>query len=219
MKKTILLASFGLFLLTGCSKESPDTQVEQQSEESIYVLKTIDGKLAWEAQSFDADMSISPTSISQKSNNGNSTHTHGSLDIGDIQITWSGTENKGGKHGSAIFSQQLGPWDITATMETDCVNALGNEAVYTGRVTEATGDNPGFLGFLFRVGSKVSFKVIDNGQGNNAPSDQFAGVGVTLGGFFGPEPQVCETIGQPDSPFWGQPATDIEAPGSVKINN
>ena len=216
MKKTILLASFGLFLLTGCSKESTDTQVEQQSEELIYVLKTIDGKATWEEQSLDTDMLNSHTSTAKKSNNGNSTHTHGSLDLGSLQMTWSGTENNGGTHGSAVLTQQFGPFNVNVTMETDCVNVIGNEAVYTGRITGSENDP---TGFLFKIGNKVSLKVIDNGQGNNAPADQFAGLSISIGGFLGGEPQVCESIGQPDFPSWNSPPTDIPAPGSVKINN
>jgi hypothetical protein len=219
MKKTMLLVTFGLFLLTGCSEETIDTQIEQKSDLSFYVLKTINGETSWEEQTFDAEIHMNPTRVSQKSNNGNSTHTHGSLDSQGLQITWSGTDNNGGAHGTATISQQLGPFDIIVTVETDCINSDGNLAVYTGRVISAEGNNPGFLGFIFGVGGQASFRVIDNGQGNKAPADQFGGLAVTPPPFFGPLPQVCESIGQPDSAFWTSTPTDIPAPGSVKINN
>ncbi|SDS72114.1 hypothetical protein SAMN04515667_2825 [Formosa sp. Hel1_31_208] len=132
-------------------------------------------------------------------------------------MTWSGTENNGGTHGSATLTDQLAPGlDVSVTMETDCVNAIGNEVVYVGRITESIDPT----NFLFRVGNKISLKVIDNGQGNNAPADQFGGLFISIGGFFGGEPQVCESLGQPNFSAWeGLPTTDIPAPGSVKINN
>ena len=221
MKKTILSISIGLLLLTGCSKENVDPQIEQRTGDTFYVFNNNGEDSTWEEIAVDEFQSTnSKTGVTApNANRGNSTHTHGSLDLGDLQMTWSGTENDGGTHGSATLSQEFAPGlGVNVTMETSCVNSIGNEAVYVGRITD--NDNAtGFFAFLFAVGNKVSLKVIDNGEGNNAQADQFAGLGISIGGPFGPEPQVCESLGQPDSEFWGQEPIDIESPGSVKINN
>ena len=152
MKKTILSISIGLLLLTGCSKDNVDPQIEQRTGDAVYVFNNSGVDSTWESFALDEFQSTnSNTGVTAPSaNRGNSTHTHGSLDLGTLQMTWSGTENNGGTHGSAILTQQLAPGlEVSATMETDCVNAIGNEVVYTGRITESIDPT----NFLFSVGN------------------------------------------------------------------
>lgn len=55
----------------------------------------------------------------------------------------------------------------------DCLTILpdGKTAIMSGVITHRTGD--GFPG-AYQIGSRVWFKVIDNGQGNNSAADQFS---------------------------------------------
>jgi hypothetical protein len=219
MKKIIFTLSIGLLLLTGCSKENVEPQIQQQSEERVYVLINNGEYSTWESNSLNDFQSTYSNSsvVNKRVNNGNSAHTHGSFEGAPFTFNWSGTENNGGTHGSAIITQDFGPFIVTIIMETACVNVVGNEAVYGGLVTEV--ENSPFPPGAgpFAIGNIVFFKVIDNGQGNNAPADQYVQTLVSTSSLL-----ECETLGQPDFSFWSLPffaTNDIEEPGSVKVNN
>lgn len=219
MNKTILLMTIGLLVLTSCSTENVQTQNEQQIEERVFVFNNNGEDSTWETSSLsDFQSKYNNSSIvANRANNGNSAHTHGSNDAAPFTFNWSGTENNGGAHGSAVITQDFGPFIVTIIMETACVNVIGNEAVYGGLVTEVENNPfpPG--GGPFAIGNIIFFKVIDNGQGNNAPADQYVQALVSSS-----SPLECETLGQPDFSFWTLPflsTNDVEEPGSVKVNN
>lgn len=219
MKKTILLMSIGLLLIAGCSTENVEPQSEQQIEERVFVFNNNGEDSTWETNSLtDFHSKYSSSNIvTNRLNNGNSAHTHGSNDAPPFTFNWSGTENNGGTHGSAIITQEMGPSVVTIIMETACVNVIGNEAVYGGLVIEVE-NNPFPPGAgPFAIGNIVFFKVIDNGQGNNAQADQYVQTLVSTNSALD-----CETLGQPDFLFWSLPffpTNDVEEPGSVKVNN
>jgi len=220
MKKTILSISIGLLLLTGCSKDNVDPQIEQRTGDAVYVFNNSGVDSTWESFALDEFQNTnSNTGVTAPSaNRGNSAHTHGSLDAGGFTFNWSGTENNGGTHGEASVTLSLGPSLVLVSLETACINVIGNEAVYGGAITEVENDPfpPGFPG-PFSIGNTMFFKVFDNGQGNNAPADQFANTFVSTS-----NPEACDTLGQPDGEFWSGdafPIADVLAPGSVKINN
>ena len=96
-------------------------------------------------------------------------------------------------------------------METECVTVDGNEAVYGGTITEAL-NVPEFLADWFSAGSHVYFRVIDNGQGNNAPPDQMDAV------IFIFPYSLCGEV-TPSSDMWSFFNLDVLDPGSVKVNN
>lgn len=209
MKKIVLSMSIGLLLLGGCSEENLVTQIEEQTGDLVYIFNINSENPVWEAIILDELESTQSISnyVSTRENNGNSVHTHG--DLGPIIQEWSGTQNNGGVHGSASlllfgFSE--------VTMETECVMVEDNEAVYGGTITEIS---PPF-GPPFEIGAIFYFKVIDNGQGNNAPADQYnpiiiiAPVGSPSGcGVFTPSYFVWDFV----------PNLDVPEPGSVKVNN
>ena len=60
--------------------------------------------------------------------------------------------------------------DIRVHGNIDCLNILpdGKTAIMTGVATHVTG-----TGFPIAVGDRIYFKVKDNGEGGNSPSDQF----------------------------------------------
>ena len=196
--------SIGLLLLAGCSKENTDTQIEEQTSDLVYVFNLDGESQAWEMSTIDEPLNDSGV-ILERGNNGNSAHAHGDFP----GVVFSGTQNNGGTHGSATAS--LGPW--TFTLETECVMVEGNEAVYGGTITERVGPPP-FPGAPFNVGDHIYFKVIDNGQGTNAPADQFNGrISFAFAG-----DSKCG-IYTPSHPNWDGPDSDVPEPGSIKVNN
>ena len=185
MKNLFILMAFGFFLLTGCSKEDTADQIEEQTTDVVYVLRQTNENSIWEAVSvtnLDGDSDVDDTA-----NRGNSAHTHG--DIAGFS-TFSGTQNNGGAHGSAVIHI---PNQIHIILETSSVALVGaneNEAVYGGVVSEVIFNNippppppppcPTFPNCppppacsSFDVGSYVYFSVIDNGQGANADPDEY----------------------------------------------
>lgn len=62
--------------------------------------------------------------------------------------------------------------DINIHMDIDCLNIIGNQATLSGTVTKVTGTAPGFI----FEGQKGVFKVVDNGEGGDAPPDLISDV-------------------------------------------
>jgi hypothetical protein len=199
MKKLIILMTFGFLLLTGCSKEETTDQIPEQTTDMVYVLKQSNGTVAWEAM--EVNLLKNNSSGDENTNRSNSAHAHGNYTAygGSTTITFSGTENNGGTHGSAEFRQVAGPYEVHLIMETASVAVNGNEAIYGGIITEVITDTfptlppppppppcPTFPNCPppppppscspNSVGSYIYFKVFDNGQGSNAPTDQYQGI-------------------------------------------
>jgi hypothetical protein len=205
MKKIIISMSVGLLLLAGCSKETDETQIEEQTTDLVKVYN-FDGKFL-ETIQFDELQSDSNGTLNR--GNGNSAHTHGSFGPPGVISAFSGTENNGGVHGSANL--WLGPWNFI--LETECVMVEENEAVYGGTITEVNGPPlpPGFPA----IGDNLYFKVIDNGQGSNADPDQIAL--AFLAAFGGSS--ACGIL-TPSNPVWDLFGNgDVSEPGSIKVNN
>lgn len=189
MKKTILSLSIGLLLIVGCSTESTDTQIEQQKDELVNVHHFDGDNFVWEAISLDemkSNQSKSGTATTL-SKRGNRVHAHGDFHGFGGTISFSGTQNNGGAHGSAeIEISSGGPFGpggtahiILETTSVVMVNVAGEEgAIYGGIVTEVIENTisspPGQCGY--NLGAYVYFLVKDNGQGNNAPVDQYRNV-------------------------------------------
>jgi hypothetical protein len=221
MKKLFTVACLAL-LFTSCEKELSNSDSNilalDNTENAVYQINA-SGEFELIQISEDMLEQTKTGSISTRSN-GNSAHTHGdfSWEAAGITLEWSGTENNGGPHGSATFQQVMNlpfpPFsaNLQLTLETECVTVIDNEAVYGGLITEAV-DNPFPPGGPFDVGNHVFFKVIDNGQGNNAPADQYA-TGIFIVPSF--VTTACD-IFTPDAPYWGS-TLDVVSPGKVKVN-
>ena len=207
MKKVFLLLSMSLLLLSSCSKENSDSQMEDQALDMVYYFSDTGDTPVWEAISLSEISNLNLGDITNlRGNNGNSGHAHGDF----AGIEFSGTQNNGGTHGTATAN--FGPF--TFSMETACVMVDENEAVYGGTIIELDGP-PTPPGFPISLGNQMFFKVIDNGQGNNAPLDQFNAILL----FTTPENSGCGTL-TPSAPLWSVfPDVDIQEPGSIKVNN
>lgn len=187
MKKLTFLLAFLIALFTGCEK-SDLTTTENQSVESegisTYVL-TFDGNVPqWEAIILSAEAINSNYGTLKQ---GNSAHTHGDFHGYGGTISFSGTQNNGGTHGSAEIQISGLSGNLHIKLETASVVLAGedgNEAVYGGLVTEVIENTipqppprpgaPPPACDRFELGTYVYFAVIDNGQGVNASPDQYS---------------------------------------------
>jgi hypothetical protein len=237
MKKLTLLFAFALVFFYACNKQestpTADNQQVESTDNSAYVLNLSDENPVWELVALDELLGNQSNSgfTYLKGNNGNSAHTHGDIAFGPYSLSWSGTENNGGSHGSAILELTWSGGIAQFTLETECVMVDGNEAVYAGIITQILNapppppppppcptfpncppppPNP------YTLGNHVTFKVIDNGQGNNAPPDEHCTAIFITG------PSLCG-IAVPSSGVWNpsnfNQILEVQEPGSVKVNN
>ena len=78
-------------------------------------------------------------------------------------------DENGDVSGTMQFNNQAG--NINLHGDIYCLNILNdNSAVLNGITTNVNEDNPGGV----QVGQEFWFKIIDNGEGKNAPADQFS---------------------------------------------
>lgn len=223
MKKLIFLSAFSLVVLFGCNKEettptSASLDVQNVEEPKFgLVMNLTDETPTWEYKELDMLEYSTDAVVGSREN---SAHTHGDFvwEAAGLSLTWSGTQNNGGTHGSAVFETQTMLPDgtvttIRATMETECITVVENRAVYGGIFTEVTGDPvlPTYFPWsrYYTVGCHMYFKVVDNGQGNNAPADQHGSTIILTR----PSQSLCGIIPNTSN------LVDVQAPGSVKIND
>lgn len=225
MKKLTLLAAIALVFFYGCDKQEtiPSEELLPTDGKALFMnVLVINGETAsWETVSVDDQLE---TSVSSTLKQSNSAHTHGSIHgLGGPGVTtFSGTQNNGGAHGSAEI-QFTG---LHILLETSSVVVLGNdenEAVYGGLITEVLVNTlppppppppgaPPMPCSPFDVGSYVYFYVKDNGQGNNAPDDQYKSVLLP----------PCNAIpdGGATFPWFFFPWSDVSDPSDkIKVNN
>ena len=200
MKKTILSMSIGFLLLVGCSNENSDTQIDEQTNK-LFNVHHFDGEnLVWEEISLDEMKSKESKSglVSTTANKDNSVHAHGDFHGFGGTISFSGTQNNGGTHGSAEIeiTSGGGPFGgpsgtahfILETTSVVMVNVAGEDgAVFGGIVTEVIVNTlpppppfPPSACVKYDLGTYVYFLVKDNGQGNNASADQYRSVLVPV---------------------------------------
>ena len=205
--KILILFAFALLFAFGCQKQESAPAADQQTTKTIdvWLFNSEDGSVV--QKTIDVN-DLQSNSASNDLKQTNSAHTHGSYSNESRSVTWSGTQNNGGTHGSAIVTLNFADPAIVLTLETACVMVEGNEAVYGGTITEAVNVPEGES--YFEVGGHFLFKVIDNGQGHNAPPDQYSNIIAVFNG--------CGFM-VPSEWIWGLGGYgDVEAPGSVKVN-
>ena len=214
MKKLTFLIAFAIICFYGCNKQdsipAADSQQVDNSGNYAFVFDNNSESHSWEKIPLSEIQSNSGSSTLK---NGNSAHTHGDFAWSAWSISFSGTQNNGGTHGSAEADFVNGPFSVHLIMDTECVMVEGNEAVYGGTFTEVI-NNPFPSPGPFDVGNTMYFKVIDNGQGNKAPADQHVAtilifpVGISFCGIL-----------SPSNPLWSaSPTLDVVEPGSIKVN-
>ena len=210
MKNLTLLFALGLILVAGCTKDESYKQIEEETINSVFVLNQLDGSSSWETMpTHELQNSANRTYFK---NNGNDAHTNGyyapaSRDA--MTITWSGTQTINGGHGMASIQQSTPNFSFDLVLETECVTADGNQAVYGGTITQikALAGNTPPIG----VGWRFYFKVIDSEH-----MDQIANCTM----FASPmSPSLCNAY-LPNNQIWSsQGYTEVMPPGYVVVKN
>jgi len=208
MKKLTLLFALGLFLVVGCTKDESYKQIEEQTIDSVYLLNQLEGSSTWGTMLID-ELQNSATRTYPE-NDGDDVHTDGyyvpsSRDA--MTITWSGTQNINGGHGIASIQQSTPNFSFDLVLETECVTADGNQAVYGGTITQikALGGNTPPIG----VGWRFYFKVIDSEH-----MDQIANCTM----FASPmSPSLCNAY-LPNNQIWSSEGyAEVIPPGFVVV--
>lgn len=198
--------TFSSLLFTACSKEDTNDQNEETSANSVYVVQQSNEITSFEVVSVENFVAGPVTSPY-----GNSLHAHGQFHgFGPGgEVSFNATENNGGVHGGGKFRVTFGPFGTAQVrLQTISVVSTGSGEVIIGSVITEVLENT--VSFPppppggpppppcdpYELGTYVYYSVKDNGQGNNAPSDQYhtlltnscfenASNGATLPWFFG----------------------------------
>lgn len=181
-----LAALFSMVFIVGCQKDAmetdPATDDTWKMEANTVIIMGPDGfqKVAMEElQDFSGQVSTRNNGNGNNGNNGNShinAHfsTQPSPAFKNATLQLNATENNQGVNGTGIaWVTQLtatgAEYSYQMITKPECMFTDGNEAVWVGIIEEIIGETPGFP----YPGLKVVIKVIDNGQGANAPADQY----------------------------------------------
>ena len=212
MKNSILFIALGLILLTGCSKDESIEQLEEQTNNLVYVSKQYNGDSFWEAKKIDFKENrfaypktygvtrglYMPSSISKTS----------------LLISWEGSSNVNGYLGSAEIKMTTPSYSFHFIMETECVTVIDNVAMYGGLITEVvevTGDPPPF-GIYWRF----YFQVTDNDTGGHHDIDKISSMRI----FASPKSMSLCNVYPPNHPIWSsQGYDDVHEPGFVDVDN
>lgn len=186
-----------LTLSLGCVKEEsavqPSGNSGQQEKKALNMMR-LDlqtGSIA--TQQIQLPVAQSATGVNWETRTSENCSANGEFSpIEGWYCTFSAMHNRGGLHGSATLS---GPY-FSIAMRTTCLIIEDNVAVYEGEITDVYYQDPYFCGDCLAPGLFVSFEVIDNGEGQNAPADQ-------IGEYFwlNDESPCGELL--PNGPYWG----------------
>ena len=211
MKNLILTTALGIILLTGCSKDDSLELIEEQSTNSVYVLYQLNETTPWGTIVLDE---FQRTTDFQ---NPVTAHTDGyylpsSKDA--MTITWSGTQRKDGSRKGRAELRQISPnINFHFILDTECLMAEANEAVYGGTIIQIKslyGNVPDI-----DLGWRFYFKVIDSGHGGNITYDQIANITM----FASPmSPSLCGVY-PPNNRIWSSKGyTEVVEPGYVVVS-
>jgi len=178
MKRFTFLVAIALVFFYGCNKEktelTPNDQQVVKSGSTGYIV-SFDENGAHVQQTVKIskedlqNYTPSPTASRSNSNHANG-HFSYVNDVGDVEgtITFSAVQNNGGIHGQVVVNGL-----VSFHGETNCLMVDGNKAVFGCVITQVS-DNAG-LDFI-TPGNYVYFRVDDNGEGENDPSDQYCNI-------------------------------------------
>jgi len=178
----LALALLGTTFLVSCEKESlSSTNGAQEGlamDPNGAYFEDLDGSL----QQIDLESLGNDPELVLRNGNGNShvnahyawqanSAGHGFYKSSTFQLN--ATENNQGISGVGHMWRTWGPegeFAFHVIMDADCLDSNGEEAVFVGKVTQVEGETP----LIYpQVGARVWLRVKDNGQGANAPLDQY----------------------------------------------
>jgi hypothetical protein len=174
-----LLALLATTFVVGCQKEEMKETPAALDPNGVYYMAS-DGSV----QQIDLDALENNPDLTFRNGNGNgNSHVnahyswqansvgHGFYKSSTFQLN--ATENNQGVSGVGHMWRTWGAegeFAFHTIMDADCISSNGEEAVFTGIVTQVEGDTPNLYP---QVGARVWVRVKDNGQGANAPLDQY----------------------------------------------
>lgn len=216
MKNLILSLTLGLILLTGCSKEESFEPIEEQTIDSVYVLKQIDGTTTWETMSIEGLQTGSDYIYT--TDNGNSNGQTSGLFMPTYRdllvISWSGFTDETGTYGNAEIQMSTPGYSFHFILQTECITVDGNAAMYGGIVTEVVeqSGNPPPFGINWRF----YFEVKDSEQGGRHIYDQISNTRI----FASPRsPSLCLAYPAGHRIWSSQGYEDVREPGFVEVSN
>jgi hypothetical protein len=180
MRKGISIMAICLTFLFGCQKEELKLATEGFDPGAVYML-TIDNEMAASEQ-VDRDFIVFPGNddLSDMARNGN-THIHAHYTSQPLtgfyqllKVNFTATQNSQGLFGNGSYTRTWGDsleYTFTLHLTADCLEIDGGDAVFTGLLTGTTGVSP--FDPPLPEGTRFWIRVRDNGQGPNAPLDQY----------------------------------------------
>lgn len=195
MKNRILLSVFALLFLLGCGKEKITIFTENQ-QPHISAIAFSSNPAPAKVFTLDEITGISDIEVTSRTSPNSSVNGHFSP-LPGWSVSLSGMENKSGIYGNGRIASEF----VSLQFETVCLNFAENAVVYGGLITKVPYITEEFeMAFpgAIRVGRYMAVKLIDNGEGQNAPPDQSSQY------FFTAPVPLCNML-PPESPVWELP--------------
>jgi hypothetical protein len=215
MKKSVLLITLGLILLTGCSKDDSAQQIEEQSSDYVFVLNQFEESSTWKTMEIDVIDNTFPYSTTPDTKGyGFTSGLYNPPNRNPLLITWNGTNDKSGYSGSAEIRMSTPSYSFHFIMETECVTVIDNVAMYGGLITHVVrvSGNPPPFGMNWRF----YFKVIDNANGGPSSIDKISSMRI----FASPRSTSLCNVYPPNHPIWSsQGYQEVHEPGFVVVKN
>ncbi len=159
----LLFSAILLFSFSSCTTDNTIEEIEASTKIKTLDIGSIDDEGNISTQKIVIDPSLTLPQSAAPRNGGKQKMTGDFTYASGTSYEISAIENSGGIHGETLINRSTG---AITKMETICVCTEGNEGIFGSIVTEII--EPGFLELDYIVFSKL----IDNGEGGNAPKDQ-----------------------------------------------
>ena len=214
MKKLTFTIVAGIALLTGCSKDETNEIIQNETNQEVLVVNQIDGTSQYEAlpndaQYLDFNAADNKAGSLEASTEGAFIPPYKNA----MTITWDGVHNANAIYGQAEMKQESPNSNFIFSITTECVIAVGNEAVYGGVINKAKGVYDGFANV--GEGWRVYFKVTD-GDKAKGTVDQISNTIL----FAAPKTESLCNVYSPNDIIWTTlGTTDINAPGYVIVKH
>ena len=211
MRNVFFLLVLPLLLMLGCTKEQFDTNtstgtqnMEKSSQVTLINFSATSRMI--ETISVEDLKNNSLPQLNPRTSSNSSVNGHFSpIPMAEVYVTISGMKNNSGVHGNGQVKSSF----LDFNMQTECLTVVGNEAIYGGVITQVNYVDPAWiLEFCDCIHPGVHFvlKVIDNGEGQNAPPD------MTATYFMVGDHPLCEDF-PVTSPYWAGQMIDVQGQG------
>jgi hypothetical protein len=171
MKKILYVAVFSAAVLAGCAKDDSNQPASVSDGQNVVTTSsdlhgfTIDERLGLVKSK---SISSSELNFSNYYSTGEGVNSATGMfgNPPESHYTFSVNDNNGNVTGHVNLS---GP-SFAFAMSSTCLQIMnGNDAIIAGQISAVTNDG-GFPDFI-KVGNYIFFRVVDNGEGSNAPND------------------------------------------------